>query len=315
MAPRILIIDPLTLLGREFLRCLEGAPELTGEVEYRHTAPDDEQQIAELGAEPALVPPLDGPEEIAGDGIVVVTSDTETERTSHLENLMIRHPETGVLDVGRLPRLCELTIPAIGAAATSDRSGHLRVAHPALVAASSVLSALEPLAPLRGSVAAVDPVSTFGREGLEILVHQAGRRMQGGDPDHTIGGHILAFNQISIDADTLTEEAAALLPDISLAVTRTLSGCFHGHLAHLCIELTDPVDLPEVHEVFDNEPGIVVGDAPMGLNLVPERDHILLAPPQLSPDRRLIALTAMVDGLRLGGALTAVEILRAMTAN
>jgi len=80
MSSKILIVDPLTLLGREFTRCLEEAPDLTLEVEYRHTSTDDEHQIAELEAHPALVPPLEGPDEIANAGIVVVTSDTETER-------------------------------------------------------------------------------------------------------------------------------------------------------------------------------------------------------------------------------------------
>ncbi len=51
MASKILIIDPLTLVGREFIRCLEDAPDLAVEVDYRHTSTDDEHQIAELGAQ------------------------------------------------------------------------------------------------------------------------------------------------------------------------------------------------------------------------------------------------------------------------
>ena len=139
--------------------------------------------------------------------------------------------------------------------------------------------------------------------------------MQGGDPDHAIDGHVLAFNQVAVDADALIEEAAELIPEVPLAVTRTLAGCFHGHVAHLAIELAEPVDDPELREAFDTATDIVVGEAPISLAVVPDRDHALLTPPQLSPDRRIVALTAMVDGLRLGGALTAVEILRAMTVN
>ena len=33
MAPKILIVDPLTLIGREFTRCLEDAPELALEID------------------------------------------------------------------------------------------------------------------------------------------------------------------------------------------------------------------------------------------------------------------------------------------
>lgn len=315
MASKILITDPLTLVGREFIRCLEDAPDLAVDVDYRHTSTDDEHQIAELGAKPALVPPLDDPAEIAGFGIVVVTSDSETERTGHLENLLIRHPEVTLVDVSRLPRLAELTIPAIGETVGTTDRWHLRVAHPALVAAAKVLIALRPLEPIRGSVAAVEPVSIFGREALETLVHQAGRRMQGGEPDHPIGGHVLAFNQVAVDSDALTEEAAELIPGTPLAVTRTLTGSFHGHVAHITIELAEPVDDPELRDAFDAADDIVIGEPPISLEVVPDRDHVLLAPPQLSPDRQIVSVTAMMDGLRLGGALTAVEILRAMTVN
>lgn len=315
MASKILIVDPLTLLGREFARCLEEAPDLAVEVEYRHTSEDDEHQIAELGAQPALVPPLDEAGDIAGSGIIVVTSDAESERSRHLEDLLVRHPDVRLVDVGRLPALAELTTPAIGATVAASASHHLRVAHPALAATASILAALRPLQPIRGSVAAVDPTSTFGRDALETLVHQAGRRMQGGVPDHSIDGHVLAFNQVAVDADALTEEAADLISEVRLAVTRTLAGNFHGHIAHLTIELAEPVDDPEIREVFDAAPDLVVGEAPVSLAVVPDRDHILLAPPQLSPDRRLIALTAMMDGLKVGGALTAIDILRAMTVN
>jgi len=315
MASKILITDPLTLIGREFIRCLENAPDLAVEVDYRHTSTDDEHQIAELGAKPALVPPLDDPTEIAGLGIVVVTSDTETERTGHLENLLIRHPEVTLVDVSRLPRLAELTIPAIGETVGATDRWHLRVAHPSLVAAAKILLALRPLEPVRGSVAAVDPVSIFGRGALETMVQQAGRRIQGGEPEHDIDGHVLAFNQVAVDADALTEEAAELIPDTPLAVTHTLSGCFHGHVAHIAIELAEPVDDPELRDAFDAVDDIVIGEPPISLEVVPDRDHVLLAPPQLSPDRRIVSMTAMMDGLRLGGALTAIEILRAMTIN
>jgi len=315
MASKILIVDPLTLLGRELARCIEASPDIAVEVDYRHTSDDDEHQIAELGAEPALVPPLDDPDDTGGAGIVIVTSDTETERTGQLENLLIRHPEITVLDLSRMRRLIELTAPAVPSTIHSQDRLHLRVAHPSLVATSEIVSALRLLEPVRGAVAAVDPVSTFGRDALETLVHQAGRRMQGGDPDDSIDGHILAFNQVVVDADELQLEAAELLPEMPLAVTRTLSGCFHGHVAHISLELAEPVDDYELREAFESTGALILGEAPMGLELVPDRDQVLLGQPQISADRRMVSLTAMVDGLRIGGAVTAVEILRSMTVH
>ena len=315
MASKILIVDPLTLIGRELARCIEDTPDLAFEVDYRHTAADDEQQITELGAAPALVPPLADSDDTGGASIIVVTSDTETDRTGVLEDLMVRHPEVTVIDVSRLPRLLDLTTPAIGISALTADENHFRVAHPALAATAAVLGALGPLDPVRGSVAAVDPVSIFGREAIEVLVHQAGRRMQGGVPDHSIDGHTLAFNQVAVDSDALTEEAAELFRQIPLAVTRTLAGNFHGHIAHLAIELAEPVDDPDLRDAFETAPSVVLGETPISLDLVPDREHVLLTQPQISPDRRMVAMTAMVDGLRIGGALTAVDILRSMTVH
>jgi hypothetical protein len=45
---------------------------------------------------------------------------------------------------------------------------------------------------------------------------------------------------------------------------------------------------------------------------VPDRDEVIVTPVTLSPDGTQIALTMMADGLRVGGALTAVEILEAL---
>jgi hypothetical protein len=315
MASRILIVDPLTLLGRELIRAIEDSPDLTPDLDYRHTSPDDEHQIAELGAEPALVPPLEGVDDIAEAGIVVIATDTVTERARMLEDLLIRHPELSVVDVGRLSVLDELTYPAASATVHGSEHRHLRVAHPALIVASTVVKALRSLSPVRGAIAAVDPVSIHGRDAIETLVHQAGKRMQGGEPDETIDGHILAFNQVTLDAESLAIEAAELIPDVPMAVTRTIGGCFHGHVAHLAIELADPVDDFEIRDAFEQTPEIVLADPPLGLDAVPDRDQILVSQPQVASDRRVIACTAMVDGLRIGGALTAVEILRAMTVH
>ncbi len=315
MTTKILIVDPLTMLGRELARCIEDSPDLVFDIEYRHTSEDNEHQIAEIGAAPALVPTLDGADDTADAGIVVVTSDLECERSRLLEDMAVRHTEITIIDVARLPGLNDLTSPAVGATARTGERRHLRVAHPALTAAVSIVTALEAFGPVRGHIAAVDPVSMFGRDALETLVHQATRRLQGGTPDDRIDGHVLAFNQVSVDAADLTEDAAALIPGVPLAVTRTLSGCFHGHVAHLAVELAEPVDDPELRDAFDAAGDVIASESQFGLDSVTDLDQVLISQPQLSPDRRVVAVTAMVDGLRRGGAVTAVEILRAMTVH
>ncbi|HSN53883.1 MAG TPA: hypothetical protein VLT32_04395 [Candidatus Sulfomarinibacteraceae bacterium] len=312
MISKILIVDPLTLLGRELLRCLEESPDLGFEIEVRHTSPDDEVQIAELAAAPALVAPLEADEELAGVDVVVVASDAETDRTARLERVLAAHPEVAVIDAGRLQSLRELTSPDAGLDAAGGGDRRVRVAHPALAAAAIVVRALGPFTPVRAVVAAVDPVSGAGRDAIETLAHQAARRLQGGTPDHLLEGHVRAFSQISVDPDALAEEAAVILPGLPSAVTLTLGGCFHGHLAHLVVELADPVDDFELRDLLEDRVDLVLVEPPLKLDDVVDRDQVLLSLPQLSADRRVVAFTAMVDGLRVGGAVTAVAILRSM---
>ena len=72
------------------------------------------------------------------------------------------------------------------------------------------------------------------------------------------------------------------------------------------------MDEPEIRDLLDEEPSIVLVEAPLRLDDATNRDQVLVTLPQLSADRRIVAFTAMVDGLRIGGALTALDIVRAM---
>ena len=55
-----------------------------------------------------------------------------------------------------------------------------------------------------------------------------------------------------------------------------------------------------------------VRQEPLSPDTTPETDRVAMTPPRLSYDRRHVAISAMVDGLRIGGALTAREILEAV---
>jgi len=131
--------------------------------------------------------------------------------------------------------------------------------------------------------------------------------------DDRIQGHLLAFNIVAIDSDTLQDEAALVLPETPLAVTHSLSGSFHGHLGYLGLSFGHPVGPRDIDEDIDEAlslaPGIEVADLPVGLDSIPDTDHVVVTPPALSPDRTQLALTLMADGLRIGGALTALDIL------
>jgi hypothetical protein len=306
----ILILDPLTLKGRELLSCSDRLGETVAEWQFRHTDLDDEHQIADIGSGPVLVPPLEGPDNLVGANVIVVASDGWSSRHEHLRAHLDDHPDTLLLDLSGFTELRSITIPTIGGKAPEARQ--LRLGHPALYATSRVAEVLSFFGMVGGSLAVVDPASAFGHEGVEILARQAAQRVQGAQVDERIQGHILAFSTVAIESDELQEDAGLLFPEMPLAVTRTLSGCFHGHLAHLSLCFERRLETDEVGEALGQADQLEIQPLPLHLDSVPDRDGVIVTPPWFSPDGRQLALTMMADGLRVGGALTAVEILESI---
>ncbi len=145
---------------------------------------------------------------------------------------------------------------------------------------------------------------------VELLARQAGQRMQGADVAEMIYGHVRAFNEIAVDSGDLQEEAAHVLPDFPIAVTRSLAGAFHGHIAHLGVTFEQSVEREEVDHVFSQTEAVDLAIAPIRLDMIPDSDRPLMIAPVVSLDGSQAAMTLMVDGLRVGGALTALDILQ-----
>ena len=310
MPSKTLILDPLTLKGRELLGCSDRLEGIVGEWDFRHTDLDEENQIADMSAGPALVPPLDDPDDLVGADVIVVASDGWSSRHDHLLAYLDDHPETALLDLNGLEGLRDRTTPSVGDVGPDSRL--LRVAHPAIVATSRVVEVLTHLTALRGSLAVVDPASAYGREGIVILARQAAQRVQGAQADDRIHGHVLAFNAVAIPSDELQEDASLLLPDLPLAVTRTLSGQFHGHLAHLGMSFERRLEMDEVKDALTQAEALEIEPLPVSLDSVTNRDQVVVTPPRLSADGTQMALTMMADGHRVGGALTAIDILESL---
>lgn len=308
---KIRIVDPLTLLGREALQLLAGDPYLAGDLAYHHTADDDEHQIAELAGAPALVPPIEDADELAGADAVLVASDTPTSRLEHVSRFAASHPDTPIVVMGQLPGPWEELPPAAGA--DPERAAmHVRVAHPALVALWTLVSALDQLEPTRAVVAALEPVSAGGVGNVERLARQAALRLQGAAVDELINDRVLAFNLVAVDDEDLNRDAALLLPRLEVAATRTATGCFHGHVAHIGISFRAGVEEHEVLEALREDERIADPDLPLSLDACVESGLIGLSMPRLSGDGSLLAVTAMVDGLQVGGAATALQVIRSL---
>lgn len=305
---KLLVLDPPTLMGKELLRCIAESPELSPDIEFRHTGADDEHQITEIGGRPALVPPLDSAADLVGFDAVIVTSDAQGSRHDHLIEFAGSDPDAALLDLSRLACLHEHTVASAGE--ISGGSRHLRVAHPALVASARILEVLTHLGRPRGTLAVFDPVSVYGREAIELLALQGAHRLQGASPAELIYGNVRAFNTLAVDPSLLQDEASQVLPGLPLAISHCLSGMFHGHLAHLGLCFDESLAPELVQEVLLQAEGLEQVQFPLGLDTVVDHDRVLVTPFSLSPDGRQIAVTMMIDGLRVGGALTGLEILQ-----
>lgn len=309
MAPaKILVIDPLTLMGREFVDSAERLGQQLPDIEFRHTAIEDEHDIVDLGTGPALVPPLNETDELNGYDAVIVTSEELGSRHDILFKWMDEQPDGALIDLSRLEPLLDRTTPSDGSVPPESR--HLRVANPAIVAAARIIRLLEPLDVRGGTLAVLEPVSVHGRSAIELMAQQAAQRLKGAEVGEKIYNHVRAFNEIAIDGGDLAEEAARVLPGFPLAVTRSLSGAFHGHLAHLGVNFSQSVEDGEVEHILSQAEEIDLVLAPLRLDLIPDNDRPLVTPPVVSLDGTQAAMTIMMDGLRVGGALTAIEILQ-----
>ncbi len=307
--PSLLIVDPLTLLGREMLQVLPRMPALAGAVRYLHTDDDDEHQIAELGGEPGLVPALTASEDLEGADVVLIASDRFGARREHLDRFLDAHPESSVIGLGRSRALRDrLDVACPGLTRRTD-GRHLRVPDPALAAAAALISPLSGLGLRRIAILSVDPVSELGGTALEDLAAQSIERLQGMEPERLLDGQVRAFNALTVDEDQLQEDAASLFAGREVVASRVLGGCFHGHLVHLTLGFEDPLEGSELDEAWSASSRLDRMSRSVALDAAVGRDEVLVSPPVESFDKRLFSVTAAVDGLRVGGATTALELL------
>lgn len=309
MIPKLLLIDPLTLTGRELLTYL-GSRDEAIEIEYAHTSDEDEHEIAELAGQAGLVPPLEDMSELDDAGVIVIASDHTTTRFERLADWIHTHPDARVVDAARHPLLRSGLVPTAGATGPQPGASRLRVAHPTLVALSALLDGLGGISIDSGHLVAVDPASEHGRGGVEIMAKQAISRLQGEPASDLIDGQVLAFNYLAADPDELAEDLATLVSAGSWSADRAVGGAFHGHVAHILLELAEPVDENEMRQLLEDDPRFTVQPVPLALDSILDQDQMLVGLPRVVAGGRRVITTVMVDGLRIGGAVTAVEALQ-----
>ena len=299
---RFAILDPLTLMGQELTTEIERCfPE--AELSLFHTSEDDEHQIAEIGGQAALVPPLDEGESLSEYDVVLLAADRTSPRLKVLEQALEGDESLVFIDASSLGHYRHLTSPALNADAMTS-GARLRPAHPSIVVADSILRAVAAFEPTALTISSIEPVSIYGKEAVTTLAHQAAQRLQGDAVTEKIDKQIAAFNMTAVSGIDLMKEATLLFPDLKVAATRTLGGCFHGHLTILSLAFGSTVSVTAAVRALKKVPGLSIKKAPLSIDRVSDREGICLTTPEVSAGGRLVTLQTMVDGLRIGGAET-----------
>ena len=109
---RLCLIDPLTLVSRELLRLFEEGDQPVPEYGLFHTNLEAEHEIAEVGGEPALAPPLDGVDNLEGFDTIVIGSELDSSRLESVEQHLHNNPDVALVDMSRLERFFSLAEPA-----------------------------------------------------------------------------------------------------------------------------------------------------------------------------------------------------------
>ena len=309
--PRIAIIDPLTLLGREISAEFRHRWPNEGDLLFFHAAEDEEHQVTQIGGHAALVPPLTDPGDLDSCEAVVLTTEIGSDRLDVFDRLLENRSNLLFLDASRLERYNHLTHPAIDADGLAS-GNRLRLAHPSIAVAGILTEALRAFSPERMTIAAIDPVSTYGKHAIDLLARQAVHRLQGETVKDLLDGQLLAFNMAAQGGKSLTEEAASLLPNLHVAATRTIGSSFHGHLILLGFGFEEIVDPDQINDCLEQTRGVLIASPPVNLDAITDRNEIVITPPAISPDGRTVAIQATVDGTRIGGALTAATIFQGL---
>jgi len=305
--PRFAILDPLTLMGQKITAEIKTTlPE--ADLTLFHTSDEEEHQISEIGGQAALVPPLTEEDSLSEYDAVILAADRISPRLKVLEQALEGDDTLVFIDASSLGHYRHNTSPALNADAVTS-GARLRPAHPSIVVADGVLRALAAFEPTALSIATIEPVSIYGQEAVTTLAHQAAQRLQGDEVSEKIDKRVAAFNMTAVSGVDLVNEASLLFPDLEVAATRTLGGCFHGHLAILSLTFASTITIKAAIRALKLAPGLSIKNSPLNLDAVSDKEGIGLTQLEASPGGHMLTLQAMVDGLQIGGAVTVAAML------
>ncbi|MEM9554479.1 MAG: Asd/ArgC dimerization domain-containing protein [Acidobacteriota bacterium] len=313
---RIALIHPTGLLATDVREALERRPELAHELRLLSDDTDEIGTLTQVDGAAAMVGDL-GETSLEEVDLVLLFGSAERYRPL-LETLPAGVDALIVAAGGRhdgVPIVDGVNLEAV-------RRGDLLLSPPP--ATIGLAHLLQPLLEfgLREVVATVlEPVSTYGKEGLDELFEQTRDLLSfRGEVRREVLPAQLAFNVLGPSADGVPQlrEHLGQLLGVEFAVSAQLLrvGLFHGLGLSVAVRLDNDPGLATVREALEAPPllGIVEESDLLGTVDAAGRREVLIGAVEPAGDG-VYQLWAVLDNLGRGGALNAVAVLEVLTGH
>jgi aspartate-semialdehyde dehydrogenase len=315
--PRVLLLNPLSLLGTEVRRALEARPDLWGDVRAASNDPELVGTLLDVAGAAAVVEAF-SVEEVGGVDLLMVC-DRPYPTGPELARL---DPTTTVLFADGGSGVDEARVVVSGINDDAAVRGARLASPPApVVLLAHLLAPLRDLGLERAVASVLLPASSRDQAGLDELLEQTRSILAfRGELPSAVFGSQLAFNALPVEA----VQAPLLLPlrevlggSVALSVSAVQAAIFHGVSVSLWLALSEPRSASELSEAITASG--LVEPAPEPLSLGPvtaaTSDRILLGSVEPDPGQPgAFWIWAVMDNLTRGGALNAVGVAEGLLA-
>ena len=312
------VLDPTSLLGRELAegvaRALPGA-----RLRWFHTRPDDETLIVEIAGAAALVPPLSDAGELDGSTAVVVTERPGEAAAARLIGWLSRNRDAALVDCsqpGLVPAETRCVFDRLPGAA--ERAPRVHLADPSLAAPFRFAAALEALEPRALHLTVMCPVAPLGAEALDELAQQGAARLSGQPVKRPrLLPAALAFDLAPASAEraaALEAQLGELLPGVECTVQAVEAGVFHGTFAAVLLRCEAALTEDRVRALLRAAGGFRISrrdEVPTTTVAVEHGAAITCAGVRAAGE--WVGASLLADGLAVGGASAALEVVRALS--
>lgn len=320
MSSNFALVHPNDLLASELREVLDRRRELWRRIDLLSDRDADVGSLTEVGGAAAMVHELG---DASFDDIDVAIFGGALEFTRPLLKglpastaALVLNPLAGAAD-GH-PVVAGINLDTV------SRDRVMLSPHPGTVALAHLLHPLGAFGLRRASATLIQPVSVYGKEGLDEMFDQTRAILAfSQNPEHEVFPTQMAFNMLPSQDPyaPVAEHLATVLGDtatggdIHVSVQVLQAAIFHSYGISLHLELENDPGPEAVAEAYDDHPYTdrAVDPELLGPIDAANRDEVLVGPIEADPRQKgSYRLWAVMDNLTCGGALNALKILEAL---